>query len=295
MVARVATERTGAQAVERAISVLDCFSTAAPRLGLAQLAERANLPASTTYRIAQALVRGGLLERHGRDGYQVSPGMVALARPALTRMRIDAAAPHLYQLAARIRLAVSLGVPGDTDLITVLCARPTVGVCEGQVPEQHEPLHASAMGKVMLAFGRGLRAGGPAVDALERFTDRTLTSPTELTSELAFTRRRGFALCDEERSEGVRSLAVPVFTSEREPAAAAIGVQAGSNRLTDQLVKELVPALQYFAREVGRELGGRSDDPAGTPTATPAAGTPIATPAGTPTKRKQACPPGESA
>lgn len=255
-----ARERTGAQAVERAISVLGCFTTGAPRLSLAQLAERAELPASTTYRIARALVRGGLLERQGRDGYQVSPGMVALARPALSRMRIDAAAPHLYQLAARIKLAVSLGLPGDSHLITVLCARPTVGVCEHQLPSEHEPLHASAMGKTVLAFGRhGPRASLRGLDGLERFTSRTLTSPSALLAELSATRQRGFALSDEERAEGLRAVAVPVFTSERDPAVGAIGVQARADRLTDPVVQELLPALQYFAREVGRELAGRAD------------------------------------
>lgn len=263
---REARERTGAQSVERAIRVLDCFTTGAPRLGLAQLAERANLSASTTYRIAQALVRGGLLERQGRDGYQVSPGMVALARPALSRMRIDAAAPHLYQLAARIKLAVSLGVPGDSHLITVLCARPTVQVCEQQFPSEREPLHASAMGKTVLAFGyQGPRAS-PRLDGLERFTSRTLTTTTALMAELATTRRRGFALSDEERAEGLRAVAVPVFTSQGEPAVGAIGVQAGPHRLTDQLVQELLPALQHFGREVGRELAGRTEGARPSPT-----------------------------
>lgn len=268
------TERSGAQAVERAISVLDCFSTAVPRLPLAQLAERANLPASTTYRIAQALVRGGLLERHGRDGYQVSAGMVALARPAISRMQVEAAAPHLYQLAARIKLAVSFCLPGDPGVITVLCARPTVGVCEHQVPSEHEPAHASAVGKAMLAFGRqGHRGALGDPHGLERFTSRTLTSATELMADLTLTRQRGFALADEEHAEGVRAVAVPVFSSDRDPAIGVVGVQACAPRLTDQLVKELVPALQYFAREVGRELTSGADDAAVTPT-----------------MRKQACP-----
>ena len=262
-----ATERTGAQAVERAISVLGCFTTAAPRLGLPQLAELAHLPASTTYRIAQALVRGGLLERHGRDGYQVSPGMVALARPALSRLRIDAAAPHLYRLAARIKLAVTFGVPGDSDLITVLCARPAAGVCEHQLPSEREPLHASALGKAMLAFGGpGLQAGLGDLNDLGRFTSRTLTTVPELKADLALTRERGFAFSDQERAEGVRAVAVPVLSPDREPAVAVIGVQACSARLTDQLVKELAPALQYFAREVGRALAERPEKALVTPT-----------------------------
>lgn len=249
------TARTGSQAVERAISVLDCFTTGEPRLSLRQVAKRTNLPASTAHRIAQALVRGGLLERDGRDGYQVSPGLVVLARPVLSRMRLDAAAPLLYQLAARINLTVSFGVPGDVDLLTVLSARPTAHFCAHQLPSEHEPLHASALGKAVLAFGQpGPRAAVRDQGRLERFTSRTHTSTAELMTDLSEVRLRGFALSDEERTDGVRAIAVPVFSLDPDIAVGAIGVQARSRRLTDHLVHDLVPALQYVAREVGRQL-----------------------------------------
>jgi DNA-binding IclR family transcriptional regulator len=249
------TARTGSQAVERAIAVLDSFANGEAKLSLRQLAERANLPASTTYRIAQALVRGGLLERDGRDGYQAGPGLVVLARPVLSRMRLDAAAPLLYQLAARINLTVSFGVAGDVDFLTVLSARPTAHFCAHQVPGEHEPLHASALGKAVLAFGRpGSRAAVRDQARLARFTGRTHTSMTELMSDLSEVRQRGFALSDEERAEGLRAIAVPVFGLDSDAAVGAMGVQDLSPRLTDQLVGDLVPALKYFAREVGRQL-----------------------------------------
>lgn len=248
--------RSGAQAVERAISVLDCFSTGEAQLGLSQLATRANLPTSTAYRIAQALVRGGLLERQGRDGYRVSAGMVALVRPVLSRLRVDAAAPMLYKLAARTKLTVSLGVAGERDFITVISARPPAGYCPDQLPAEHEPWHASALGKVMLAFGRSGTGGVLRCrDGLERYTERTITSPDDLLAEVAEIRRRGFATVDGERQPGVRAVAVPVFGSSRDLAVAAMGVQSVAEQLTDQAVTDLVPALQYFAREIGAELG----------------------------------------
>lgn len=239
----------------RAMNVLDCFLAGEPSLSLRQLAERTNLPASTAYRIAQALIRGGLLERDGRDGYQISPGLLALARPVLARLGLEAAAPLLYQLAARINLTVSFGVPGAADLLTVLSARPTVHFCIDQLPSEHEPLHASALGKAVLAFSRqGPRAAVRNLAGLEPYTSRTHTSRTELMTDLSEVRQRGFALSDGERIEGVRGLAVPVFGQNPDVAVGAMGVQARSRRLTDQLVWDLVPALQYFAREVGRQL-----------------------------------------
>ena len=243
--------RSGSQAIERAMTVLDCFSGGA-ELTLTDVAARTGLAVSTTYRIIRALVRGGYLERDEADAYRIGRRLVGLVpRTALA----DEVSPHLYALAAGIKIAVSFGVAEDHELVTLVSARPPVRYCDSQIPADREPLHATAMGKVLLAFD----PEGPASairrlgTRLKAYTGRTLTSPEVLCAQLGEARRRGFALSDEERTEGVRAVAVPVLTAGRQ-LAGAIGVQARSRRMTDDLVSSLVPALHHFAGEVSRRL-----------------------------------------
>ncbi len=47
----------------RAVHVMNCFEGDDPELSVSELAQLAALPVSTTHRLAQALVRGHLLEQ----------------------------------------------------------------------------------------------------------------------------------------------------------------------------------------------------------------------------------------
>jgi DNA-binding IclR family transcriptional regulator len=247
-------ERTGARAVERAIQVMDCFANHGPELSLSELARHAGLPVSTTHRITQALVRGGLLERSGRDRYRIGQRLATMAAPVLTRLGVDQAAPYLYKLAEGLRLTASLGVPAHGELQIVLSARPTGDPSRIQVPSPLEPLHASAMGKAVLAFAsNGPRATVGQIDHLDRFAHRTNTSPAVPIADLLEIRRRGFAISDEARTDGVRAVAVPLLGA-RNQVWGALGVQARARRLTDGKVTEIVPALRYIGEEIGRRV-----------------------------------------
>lgn len=144
--------------MHRAVAVLRAFSGAEPELPLTSLAARTGLPVSTTYRLAQALVADGLLERceHG-DGYRLGIGLAALAAPVLRRYDLPALAPCLRSLAGAIEITASFGVASDTDLVTLLSVRPERRFCGHQLPGQRQPLQHSAMGQALLAFrGRAI-------------------------------------------------------------------------------------------------------------------------------------------
>ena len=64
------------------------------------------------------------------------------------------------------------------------------------------PIHASAMGKMLLALTDDPEAEVAALGALERFTERTFTEPGALLTELDTIRRRGWSLNDGERDPG---------------------------------------------------------------------------------------------
>ncbi|MDT2008622.1 IclR family transcriptional regulator [Rhodococcus opacus] len=231
--------RSGSQAVERAIAVLACFEGGPTDLTVSALAARTGLAVSTAYRIVQALVRGGLLERDERtDCYRVGPSLISLAVPSLGRIDTDSFAPHLYSLAARLRLTASLGVVKDDVAVTVFSARPPERFCAHQVPGARQPLRSSAMGMAILAFGSASSRRGGSV-----------TAP----SDLDRIRRVGYAATLSENRE-VRAVAVPVLDAQGQPRG-ALGVQALRRRLTHDLVREIVPSMRGVAARIGANAG----------------------------------------
>ncbi|MCX4095441.1 IclR family transcriptional regulator [Nocardia sp. alder85J] len=233
--------RSGTQAVDRAIHVLNCFAGSDPVLSVSELAQRARLPVSTTYRLAQALVRGGLLEQDAAtDRYRVGSGLADLAGPALARLGFDtvaqagieAVAPHVYALAAGIRITVNLNVADKTEAVSVLQARPPVWFCANQVQTARRPLHASAPGRAMLAFAPGDRM------------------PAPLRESLHGVRRTGFAVEEIDAAEPVRTVAVPILSQDRQ-VWGSLSIQARSIRLNDELVRTVVPAMRQLAGRLG--------------------------------------------
>jgi|GEM_PF-2405043 len=245
----VATEepRSGARAVDRAIEVLHCFDGNDPELSVSGLAQLAGLPVSTTHRLAQALVRGRLLEQDPlTDRYRIGSGLASLARPALSRLDLDSVAPHLYALAAGIRISVSVSVVQDTDALTVLHARPPIFFCHHQVPDVRRPLRASAVGHALLAFS----AANTIIEGCAGREDAPAIRSGELHGRLNQVRRNGFAVEMIEADDPVRSVAVPIVGPDKQ-VRGALGVQARSARLNQELVRSIVPAMRGIANRIG--------------------------------------------
>jgi len=112
---------------------------------------------------------------------------------------------------------------------------------------QASPLHCTALGKVLLAFG-----GVPIPEKLEPYTARTITGRAELRRSLEKIRSAGYAVDDEEYDPGVRCIAVPALAF-RGTVVGSLGISGPASRMT----RERLPGLAAIVVEVGREFGQR--------------------------------------
>ncbi len=90
---------------------------------------------------------------------------------------------------------------------------------------------------------------------MEKFTERTIVDPEALLAELAATHRRGWAVDDEERAEGMRCVGTPVF-NEHGQAVGAISVSGPTVRITDERLGELGPLIKRAATGLTERIGG---------------------------------------
>jgi DNA-binding IclR family transcriptional regulator len=239
--------RTGSQAVERAIAILQCFDGPSD-LGVSQIAARVGIAIPTAHRIVRALVGGGLIDQDpDTDRYHLGVTTAVLGQLALDRLGLSKAVPDLERLAASTGEAVNLGVRVAADVMVVLHVPSSEPLRFEQRPGTRVPLHVSAMGKALLAWS----GGPPATEAkLERFTPHSITTPGGLSRELARIREQGYSLNDEERNLGVRAVAVPMLDTE-DRAVAAIALQGPTVRLTDRRIPKLVKSLHDVVAGLG--------------------------------------------
>ena len=88
----MAEARTGSQAIERSLAILDTFTAAEPDLGISEIANRVGLSTSTAHRMIRALVAGGMLEQgvHS-DRYRLGHRAVVMGQIAAHNLEIGRA------------------------------------------------------------------------------------------------------------------------------------------------------------------------------------------------------------
>ena len=239
-------------AVERAVAVLDALAEAG-ELGTNEVARRTGLNASTASRQLATLVAAGLVAHvEGNGRYRLGPRLVELGNVALAGLDVrELARPHLRALADVTGETATLSVPGDPDAITVDFVQSAASVQSVARLGRPSVAHATAAGKVVLAFGEAVLPPG----ALRRFTSSTITDRRTLTGEIAVVRRRGYARALREREEDLNAVAVPVLGARGE-LVAVIGVQGPATRFTEEAIGGALGALREHAAAVSRALGG---------------------------------------
>jgi len=247
------TRRIGA--AERAIAVLDTLADAG-ELGTNEIARRTGMTPSTVSRQLGTLAASGMVERVQASGrYRLGLRIVHLANALLARLDVrEVARPHLTALVDATGETATLSVPGEEDAITVdfvpgshfvqpvsKLGRPSVG-------------HATAAGKVMLAFSGRELPDGP----LRAYTPRTITDLQVLAREIAQVRERGWAQAVGEREPDLTALAAPIRSSRGE-LEAIVALQGPSSRFDAAAVDAAAPLLVERAEAISRELGWRPD------------------------------------
>ena len=241
-------------AVERAFTVLDALADGG-ELGTNEIARRTGINASTVSRLLATLASARFVEHIPESGrYRLSLRLIELGNAVLARLDLRTLArPHLQALVRETGETATLSAPGEHDAITVDFAHSSSVVQSVAQLGRPSVGHATAAGKVMLAFGDVELPAEP----FTAFTPRTITTRERLVKELERVRGRGFAEAREEREEGLAAVAAPVWDS-RGALAGIIGVQGPASRFDARVMRTAVPALVEHTAALSMALGWRT-------------------------------------
>lgn len=247
------------QSVDRAIRILTALQ-GARRLSLSELASRLELAPSTTHGIVKTLVEHGMVvQEHGSTRYQLGPAVLRLGNVYLDTLELRSKAiPWAEDLARRTGLSVRTGVLLIDDVVIIHHEPRPDG--SRQMPEVGIviPVHASALGKALLAFLPEERDRVLTSGQLRSMTGETLTTPGALRGQLAEVRSTGFATEQDEAVIGESGLASPVFDATGTAVGAIAVVIPSGNSLTSGDVRD---AVRETARAISRELGAATWPP----------------------------------
>jgi DNA-binding IclR family transcriptional regulator len=239
-------------AVERALAVMGVLAGEAPELGTNEIARRSGVNPSTVSRLLATLVRAGFVDHVSETGrYRLGLRLLELGNLVVARLDLrEVARLHLETLVNETAETATLSAPGERDAVTVDFVQSRSSVQSVARLGRPSVSHATATGKVLLAFGKPTLPPGP----LPEFTERTITDRRKLATEVARVRRRGWAEAVEEREHDLSAIAAPVFGHTGE-LVAILGVQGPASRFDGPSRRRAVSPLLRHARVVSEALG----------------------------------------
>ena len=219
---------SGTQAIDRAARLLSAVVHSTAPMTFTELSGTTGLAKSTTSRLLLALERNGLVRRDDQGRFLPGEMFVSFAwRGGAEAGLIAVAQPFLERLGKATGETINLGVAASGAVEQIAQVDSTYMIGGTNWVGLTIPLHCSALGKVLLAFGA---AQLPAGDVLDRHTDKTITAEPALRAELATVRARGYAMTEEELEPGMIAVAAPIRGYDG-TVMAAISVSAPTSRM----------------------------------------------------------------
>ena len=245
-------------AVTRAVAILDLLATCGEPLGVSEIARRLKLPKSSVANLCTTLADTGLV-RPQDGGFALGQRLAQFGGAYLAGVdQVRLFHESCQLLDAGRNDTAQLALLGDGLDVIYLARRDGVyPVRLASTPGRALPATCAATGKAMLAtlpaaeLQRRLEESGP----LPRLTPHSITSLSELKTEVDKIRRQGYALDQEEVIEGVVCIAAAIGARSPSDPALAVSITLLKPRATPQLLSQLAGELRQLTDNIAIGLG----------------------------------------
>jgi len=252
-----ASEFADRSPVMKALRLLAHIAASQEAPGLAELSRAMNLPKPTTHRLARALEAAGYITKDPLTlRYHIGWSFEDIALKGLRN-----SAAHGYrrrimsELAERLEARVNLVVLKSGNLSFVQWVDSTAPLRINISGDMPMPVHCSASGKLLLAFGpKELRDAVMRRAPFERYTKNTITTASRFSRHLDEIVKNGYSIDDQELILGVNCIAVPIQIKSGQTVA-GLAVMAPTATLPIDKLKQCLPEIKVAAGLIAAELG----------------------------------------
>lgn len=245
------------QSLGRADAILSAVMQHEGAIPLGTLSEAVDLNKTTVFNLAESLVQLGFLERTIQPkGYRLGLRCLELGRHvAKTLPILEISQPFLRQLCVATRETVNLALPYLHEGIIVEALQSQQAVRATAYAGARTHYHSSACGKAMIAyFPEEQRRWIYKTVGLPRMTEFTICEAEAMELELDAVRAQGFATDRQENEIGAFCIGMPIFGPFHQ-IVAGISVSGVINRMTPDLIAEIVDLLRDSTRKISQKLG----------------------------------------
>lgn len=241
------------KSLAKALSVLSCFTTETPVLGVTELAERLGVTKSNIHNILSTFQSMGYIDRRSDGRYTLGLKMLEYAFIINQNMGYPKAVYDILADASqRTGEIIYFGLPYGTKVLYLYVAHPTdrMGVRPYRdILGETAYYYCTGIGKAILAFMPESEWVERIGDVRPKYQANTITDVDAICEDLRKTRQRGYAVDNVERDPNIRCVGVPVF-SRTGKLVAGISASGPSMSMTDEKLLDCARILQSAALDM---------------------------------------------
>jgi DNA-binding IclR family transcriptional regulator len=195
------------RSVQRILAVFESFTTERNSLTLQEIADRIDLPKSTSFRIVQSLEKAGYLVRLEDQQYCLSFRFTRLAGLVKSTLGIrEIARPVMTELADKTKETVSIHTVVGRNRVCIDALSTSSALRSVIQPGEQVPLLAGSATKVLIAY-MDKKELTPIAASIAKAMKKT---QTQVVTEISAVRNQGFAVSHGERLLGVSAISAPI-------------------------------------------------------------------------------------
>ena len=251
-----ATPPNATATTDLSLRLLERLAISREPIGISDLAREFETSKTKVYRHLQTLARHAFVRQDGATRrYEAGIKLFMLGERLRERFDIlTAARSDMAQLRDATGQAVTLSTLVEDQVVVLELFHGHTIVEFGTRPGTVLDLHASAHGKVALAFGPAGLLDRCVSKPLKAWTPQTICSRAALERAVAEVRKRGWAIAANQVLTGVNGLAAPIFNHSGYYAG-AIAIAGSVQHITATPSPEQIGAVTAAARGISKKMG----------------------------------------
>ncbi|MEC5273290.1 IclR family transcriptional regulator [Caldifermentibacillus hisashii] len=247
------------QSVERALKILDLFDEFEPELKITEISDKMELNKSTVHSLLKTLEKHKYIDQNPENGkYKLGLKLIERGNCVVSTIDIrQVARTYLLDLAKRTGQTVHLGILNGKEGVYIDKIEGESAIIRFSKIGKGFPLHATAIGKVLLAFQEPKETN--LLLSNYNFTEQTeysITNQGEFLAQIEKVHQQGYAIDNQENELGVRCIAAPLLNFENK-VLAGISISTLISQVNDEKLGKYIKLLKQTSLEISKKLGYR--------------------------------------
>ncbi|MCM8808847.1 MAG: IclR family transcriptional regulator, partial [Candidatus Omnitrophica bacterium] len=235
--------------LEKGIDVLEKLKEI-DSLSFVELQRELSIPKTTLYRILKTLIEKNFVIYQGKK-YKLGYSFLSYTKKILSEIQLrEITSPYLKELCEKTGETIELIIPYNDEILYIdKIESPQSIKLVAQIGSKYQTLHASAPGKILLAYDNNVFKNFIKRKKLEKITQRTITDKKRLRKEIEKIKKTGWAYDIGEARIDVVRVAGPIFNYEKK-LIGIISIAGPYYRMKLEKIKEFAEILKKICNEI---------------------------------------------